>query len=67
MKKRIFIGIAMIIFLIGLGYMIIMNTVFNKNEEIISEYIPEIEISDKELRKTLTTLYFIDKDRNYSE
>lgn len=60
MKKKIFIGVFLCIAVIGLGYMIVVNTVFNKNEEIINEYIPEVEISDGELRKTLVKLYFID-------
>lgn len=44
--------------------MIIINTVLNKNEEILDEYIPEVEISDKELRKTVVTLYFENEDEN---
>ena len=64
MKKKFFMGIFLVILAIGLIYMIIINTVFNKNEEIINEYIPEVEISDSELRKTLITLYFPDNDGN---
>ena len=62
MKKKFFIGLFLVLAIIGLIYMIIINTIFNKNEEIINEYIPEVEISDSELRKTLVTLYFLDKD-----
>ena len=64
MKKKIFMGIFLTLAVIGLIYMIVINTVFNKNEEIINEYIPEVEISDSELRKTLITLYFLDKENN---
>ena len=64
MKKKVFIGIFLTLAIIGLVYMIIINTVFNKNQEIINEYIPEVEISDSELRKTLVTLYFLDNDGN---
>ena len=64
MKKKIIVGILLIVFIIGLVYMIIINTVFNKNEEMINEYIPEVEISDSELRKTLVTLYFLDDSGN---
>lgn len=60
MKKKIFMGVFLTIAIIGLIYMIVVNTIFNKNEEMINEYIPEVEISDSELRKTLVTLYFID-------
>lgn len=64
MKKKIFISIFIGVSVLGLIYMIIINTVFNKNEEIISEYIPEVEISDNQLRKTLVTLYFMDANEN---
>ena len=36
----------------------------SSNEEIINEYIPEVEISDEELRKTIVTLYFINEEDN---
>ena len=62
MKRKIFIVVFLIITLIGLIYMVIVNSIFNKNKEIINEYIPEVEISDNELRKTLVTLYFVDAD-----
>ena len=62
MKKKIFLSGFLIIAIIGLIYMVVINTVFNKNEEIINEYIPEVEISDSELRKTLVTLYFLDNE-----
>lgn len=35
-----------------------------KNKKIINEYIPEAEISDTELRKTLVTLFFLDSSGN---
>ena len=44
--------------------MIVINTVLDKNEEILDEYVPEVEISDKELRKTVVTLYFENEDEN---
>ena len=64
MKKKIFLGVFLTLAVLGLIYMIVINTVFNKNEEIISEYVPEVEISDSELRKTLVTLYFLDSENN---
>ena len=66
MKKRWFIIVFLIISIGGLIYMIIANRIVNKNNEIIKEYIPEIEISDNELRKTLVTLYFLN-DKNELE
>jgi spore germination protein GerM len=64
MKKKILIMIFILICVIASVYMIIINTVFNKNEEIINEYIPEVEISDSEARKTVVTLYFEDVEEN---
>ena len=62
MKKRFFCIIFIIVAIIFLGYMVIVNCVFNKNTEIIKEYVPEVEISDSELRKTMVNLYFINKE-----
>ena len=64
MKKKVFIGLFLVIAVIGLIYMIFINIISDKNKEIISEYIPEVEISDSELRKTLVTLYFLYNDGN---
>ena len=64
MKKRVFLGAFIVFLILGLIYMIIANTVFRKNEEIINEYIPEVEISDGELRKTLVKLYFVDEEND---
>lgn len=65
MKKKIFIGVILIIAIIGLIYMVLVNTIFNKNEEMINEYIPEVEISETDLRKTLVTLYFLDSEGKF--
>lgn len=62
--KKIIIVLFLLICVGMLGYMILVNTVFNKNEEILNEYIPEVEISDNELRKTIVTLYFIKTGEN---
>lgn len=64
MKKKVLLVLFIIICVLGLIYMICSNLVKNKNEEMINQYIPEVEISDTELRKTMVTLYFIDKDGN---
>lgn len=58
-KKKILIGIFISMAIVGLIYMIVVQIISRKNETLINEYIPEIEISDKELRKTLVTLYFV--------
>ena len=62
MKKKVIIGVFVAIFISGLIYMIVVNTIFNENMEMINEYIPEVEISDSELRRTIVTLYFINSD-----
>lgn len=58
MKKRIFIVSLIIVFIGGIACGFIKN---NTEETIsnISEYIPEPEITDEELRKTIVTLYYI--------
>lgn len=53
MQKWIILIVTLIIII--LGGIVIMN--FN----IETEYIPETEIEDKELRKTIVSLYFQDK------
>lgn len=61
MNRKIFmyfIIILIILFVIGIGFKIITNQ--NKNYSI-SEYIPEEEISEEQLRKTNITLFFYDK------
>ena len=63
MKKKIFIVIGVIIAICG-G---IVAFVSNNTEETvtnISEYVPEVEITDEELRKTIVTLYFLDSETN---
>jgi len=59
-KIIMYIGIVLIILiLIFVGYLI-LNNIKNNNKEIISEYIPEEEITGEQLRKTVITLYFLD-------
>ena len=59
MKKKVLIGMFVLIAIIGLIYMVIITTVFHKNQEIISEYVPEVEISDNELRKNNNYIIFL--------
>ena len=59
-KLIMYVSIILIVaILIGVGYFI-YNNIKNKNNEIISEYIPEEEITEKQLRQTIITLYFLD-------
>ena len=57
MKKRILIFGIIISIIGGVAYAFITN---NTEETItnVTEYIPEEEISDEDLRKTIITLYF---------
>ena len=63
MKKKILIIIGVMFVVLGICIAIILN---NTEETItnVSEYIPEIEISDDELRKTIITLYFRNGNTN---
>lgn len=53
MQKWIILIVIMIIVIIG-GIVVF-------NVDIETEYVPEVEIEEKELRKTLVTLYFYEK------
>lgn len=57
MKKRVFIFGIILMIIGGIAYSYIVNY----TEETVSqksEYIPEAEITDEDLRKTIITLYF---------
>ncbi len=43
---------------------LILTTVIVLNVDIETEYTPETEIEETELRKTIITLYFLDKNTN---
>lgn len=62
-KEGIFIVLFLILIVVILGVVIYFS---NKNKieknEIIEEYTPEEEISDEQLRNTIISLYFINKD-----
>ena len=62
MRKKVILIIFGVICLGMLIYMIIVNNVVEENTQMISEYTPEVEISDNELRKTIVTLYFEEID-----
>ena len=67
MKKiLIYIGIILgIIFVVDLGWVVSVNKDTGKNE--IQEIVPEEEISSEQLRQTIITLYFMDKDKGELE
>lgn len=62
-KKILFLFIIVLAIILSFIFLIVKN--FNlKNTEEIEEYTPEEEISDSQLRETVVTLYFLDKDSN---
>ena len=64
--KKILI-ILLILGIIAIGGYLIFNKIQNKNEENqieIKDYTPQEEISEEELRKTIISLYFNNKETN---
>ena len=66
MKKRegFFIVFFLIVLVVILGFVIYY---FNRNDfkeknEIIEEYVPEEEVSENQLRNTIISLYFVNKE-----
>ncbi len=60
-KKLYFIIVGILLIILG----IVLWSYFNRDEEVINEsqeIIPEEEISDEQLRNTIVSLYFINKD-----
>lgn len=62
-KAFIMFGILLIVILIG-GYFGIKFVKNNEEETIVSEYTPEEEISQEQLRRTIVSLYFQSKEDN---
>ena len=60
--RKIICIILLVLILISIGYLIIINVFFNDEVETITEYTPEVEISDEELRNTIITLYFVNAE-----
>lgn len=54
MQKWIILGVVVLIVIIGITIVL--------NVDIETEYIPESEIEEEELRKTIVSLYFREKD-----
>lgn len=61
-KKVIIFVIIGILIIVGLVFLIKQFVVINPEEEISQEYIPQAEISDEDLRKTIVALYFAEKE-----
>lgn len=64
-KSRIFLIIIFILMLfILLGYFIIKNNITISNNKFESDYTPEEEISEEQMRNTVVSLYFLSTDNN---
>lgn len=65
-KVLMFIGIILgIIFVVALGWLVSVNKDAEENE--IQEIVPEEEISNSQLRQTIITLYFMNKEKGELE
>ena len=61
LKKIYFIVIGVLLIILG----IVLWSYYNRDEEVINnnqEIVPQEEISDEQLRNTIISLYFINKD-----
>lgn len=61
-NKRLvmYIGIViLVLIIIGIGYLVYIN-IGNEDEGTLTEYTPEEEITDEQLRETVVTLYFME-------
>ncbi len=61
-KKLIILFIIIFIIIVLGGYFIMKYLKQNNAENTIQEYTPEEEISDEQLRQTIVTLYFLNKE-----
>lgn len=61
-KEGIIIIIILVLLVIGVGIYILLN-----NPKEVEEYIPEEEISEEQLRQTIVTLYFKNKENGQIE
>lgn len=62
MKKKILILIILLVIIGGIIFVIFNNNKINKENSEIEEYTPQEEINDKQLRETIITLYYLDKE-----
>lgn len=63
MKKKILIIIIFLFIIGGIIFYIFYNNKINGEEQFDSgEYVPQEEINDKQLRETIITLYFVERE-----
>ena len=61
-KKIIIIFIILLIVIIIGGYFIIKNVKESTQNTMVEEYIPQEEITNEQLRQTIVSLYFLNKE-----
>lgn len=63
-KKIILLFTILLIIIFVIGFFSIKMVKKNKENELKNEYIPQEEISEEQLRETIVSLYFPDKETN---
>lgn len=63
-KKIILLFVILLIIIFVVGFFSIKFVKSKKENEIQNEYVPEEEISNEQLRETIVSLYFPDKETN---
>ena len=61
-KFKIILIILICIIVIGISIYYTLQYIQNKKQNTITEYTPQQEITDEQLRKTIVSLYFKDQD-----
>lgn len=63
-KKIILLFLILLIIIFIIGFFAINYVKTKKQNQIVNEYIPQEEISEEQLRETIVSLYFPDKETN---
>lgn len=63
-KKIILLFFVLLIIIFVVGFFSIKYVKNKKADEVQNEYVPEQEISEEQLRETIVSLYFPDKETN---
>ena len=63
-KKIILLFVILLIIIFIVGFFAIKFVKNKKENELQNEYVPEEEISEEQLRETIVSLYFPDKETN---
>lgn len=64
-KKIVISFIILVIIILVVGFFLIKFVKEKKENELINEYVPQEEISEEQLRETIISLYFPDKETNF--